>query len=220
MMQIGMAARSLTALALLTLLTLAGCVTTRRAPSGSGTVPAARAPERFHALYRIRAQGPDGRVRGRAWVAVDAPRRRIAAELLGPTGGTRAQLDASADHTLAYLTEEHAYLEEPTSPRALGAAFGVPVGLEDLIAVLRGRRPDGGRTPPVQLETEGAGVWSADWRFEGDSLPSGIVFEGPRGRLEMSRLRLTPDAPMPEAFRPPPEAVRHDPESFRALFLP
>lgn len=199
---------------------LAGCVPSLEAGGRGTAVPLTPAPTTFQALYRVRAEGPRGRLRVRVWIAVDAGADRVCAEVLGPMGGTRAQMDADPARTRAWLVEEGAYLDEPTGPGTLEAALGLPVSVDEIVQVLRGRRPEGGRRPPAEIPAPGGVVWTASWEFAGGPVPQSLVFRGPGARLELQLLRLEPRSSMPDPFRIPPDAKRVSPESFQALLMP
>jgi hypothetical protein len=188
---------------------------TRRPPAP----PEASAPESFQALYRFRATGREGTVKARAWVAVDSVEGRLSAEVLGPLGGTRAQLDADRVTTRAFLVEENTYVSAEAGRAAMSAIFGVPLRVEELVELFRGRRPGGGRTPPWR--TRGPdGSWEVGWSFTGGRVPSTLSFRGPRGRLELELLRMGSRKAAPPPF-PEPAGARHvDPGEFRAMFLP
>jgi len=205
--------------AALLVLLLAGCIPTGRQVARN-SAPSGPPPPAFRALYQVRAEGEGGRLRARVWIAVDAAGERFAAEVLGPTGGTRAQMDADAQRVRAYLTRERAFLDEEAGPGAMEAALGLPLRTGDLVELLRGRRPGGGRTPPAEFPGGGGVPWIVHWSFRGGPLPATLTFQGPKGRLELEMLRpATLEAP-PPPFQPPAGARRVDPHAFRALLMP
>jgi hypothetical protein len=205
--------------AALLLLALAACIPTGRQHLRN-TVPTGPPPAAFRALYQIRAEGAGGRLRAKAWIAVDAGSGRFAAEVLGPMGGTRAQMDADPARIRAYLTKERVLLDEASGPATMQAALGLPLRTEDLVELLRGRRPGGGRTPPAQFRGEDGIAWQVDWVFRDGPLPMTLTFQGPNGRLELEMLKPAVPEPPPAPFQPPAGARPVDPEAFRALLIP
>lgn len=199
-------------------LALCGClsVSHSRAPR---TATSAAPPRVFQGLYKMRAEGEGGRIRARVWIGVDADEQRIAAEVLGPMGGTKAQFDGNLERTRAYLVERGVFTEGPSSPDTSRSILGVPLTVSELTHFFRGRRPGGGRISPAYLRTE-SGEWRIDWSLGDHSLPAWLLFSGPRGTLRLDLVRLSSSQAVPEPFPQPARAKKVEPSEFQAMFLP
>ena len=122
--------------AVLALTILTGCAGTPRpsvdAADGSPSVRG------YRALFRGRADGPEGKRRFRMAAAL-LPPDRVRLEFFGPVGSARLIVASDGSTTTVLLPPERVYARQPTTPEIMNRLLGVPFEGSRLIALLTGQ---------------------------------------------------------------------------------
>jgi hypothetical protein len=139
------------------------------------TVDLAGGVRRYQAVVAVRGEGQRGRFSGRLLVVFARPAGRedaegvdaLRLELFQPVGGSRWTLVARPDHVRLVVPGERAYAEGTELEAFTEPLLGVPVGLQEIAALLVGSgAPIGGREEIRSLSPggsvilgDGAEVW-------------------------------------------------------------